>query len=142
MLAVWTLDRLDRDRCHLINTVHDLITQDVGLKVLSGHGAAIDTTTAAGKLVFDIFAALAEFELTSERTVAGLVSARARGGNGGRPFKMTVAKLRMAMAAMGQPETKVEDLCKQLGVTRQTLYQHVPPQGELWPEGEKLLPKQ
>src|SRR3546814_17991521 len=72
----------------------------------SGHGAAIDTTTAAGKLVFGIFAALAEFEreLIAERTIAGLASARARGRKGGRPFKMTAAKLRLAMAAMGQPE--------------------------------------
>ena len=102
-LVVWKLDRLGRDLRHLINTVHDLTTHGVGLKVLTGHGAAIDTTTAAGKLVFGIFAALAEFEreLISERTVAGLASARARGRNGGRPFKMTAAKLRLAMAAMG-----------------------------------------
>jgi Resolvase, N terminal domain. len=68
------------------------------------------------------FAALAEFEreLIAERTIAGLASARARGRKGGRPFKMTAAKLRLAMAAMGQPETKVGDLCQELGVTRQT----------------------
>ena len=90
-LIVWKLDRLGRDLRHLINTVHDLTARSVGLKVLTGHGAAVDTTTAAGKLVFGIFAALAEFEreLISERTVAGLVSARARGRKGGRPFKMT-----------------------------------------------------
>jgi len=104
-LIVWKLDRLGRDLRHLINTVHDLTARSVGLKVLTGHGAAVDTTTAAGKLVFGIFAALAEFEreLISERTVAGLVSARARGRKGGRPFKMTAAKLRLAMASMGQP---------------------------------------
>ena len=143
-LAVWKLDRLGRDLRHLINTVHGLTARGVGLKVLTGHGAAIDTTTASGKLVFGIFAALAEFEreLISERTVAGLASARARGRNGGRPFKMTVAKLRLAMAAMGQPETKIGDLCKELGVTRQTLYRHVSPKGELRSDGEKLLPKQ
>ncbi len=124
--------------------MHDLTARGVGLKVLTGHGAAIDTTSAAGKLVFGIFAALAEFEreLISERTAAGLASARARGRNGGRPFKMTVAKLRLAMAAMGQPETKIGDLCKELGVTRQTLYRHVSPKGELRSDGEKLLPKQ
>ena len=104
-----SMDRLGRDLRHLINTVHDLTARSVGLKVLTGHGAAVDTTTAAGKLVFGIFAALAEFEreLISERTVAGLISARARGRKGGRPFKMTAAKLRLAMASMGQPETKV-----------------------------------
>ena len=61
-LIVWKLDRLGRDLRHLINTVHDLTARSVGLKVLTGHGAAVDTTTAAGKLVFGIFAALAEFE--------------------------------------------------------------------------------
>ena len=60
-LVVWKLDRLGRDLRHLINTVHDLTGRGIGLKVLTGHGAAIDTTTAAGKLVFGIFAALAEF---------------------------------------------------------------------------------
>ena len=123
-LIIWKLDRLGRDLRHLVNTVHDLTGRNIGLKVLTGHGAAIDTTTAAGKLVVGIFAALAEFEreLIAERTVAGLASARARGRKGGRPFKMTPAKLRLAMAAMGQPETKVGDLCVELGIARQTLY--------------------
>ena len=140
-LMVWKLDRLGRNLRHLINTVHDLTARGVGLKVLTGQGAAIDTTSAAGKLVFGIFAALAEFEreLISERTVAGLASARARGRKGGRPFKMTAAKLRLAMASMGQPETKVGVLCAELNITRQTLYRHVSPKGELRPDGLKLL---
>lgn len=140
-LMVWKLDRLGRNLRHLINTVHDLTARGVGLKVLTGQGAAIDTTSAAGKLVFGIFAALAEFEreLISERTVAGLASARARGRKGGRPFKMTAAKLRLAMASMGQPETKVGDLCAEMNITRQTLYRHVSPKGELRPDGLKLL---
>jgi DNA invertase Pin-like site-specific DNA recombinase len=140
-LVVWKLDRLGRDLRHLINTVHDLTGRGVGLKVLTGQGAAIDTTTAAGKLVFGIFAALSEFEreLIKERTMAGLSAARARGRHGGRPFKMTAAKLRLAMAAMGQPETKVNDLCQELGITRQTLYRHVAPDGTLRPDGQKLL---
>ena len=140
-LLVWKLDRLGRDLRHLINTVHDLTGRGIGLKVLTGQGAAIDTTPAAGKLVFGIFAALSEFEreLISERTVAGLASARARGRKGGRPFKMTAAKLRLAMAAMGQPETTVGNLCKELNITRQTLYRHVSPNGELRPDGIKLL---
>lgn len=142
-LLVWKLDRLGRDLRHLVNTVHDLTDRGIGLKVLTGEGAAIDTTTASGKPVFGIFAALAEFEraLISERTVAGLAAARARGRTGGRPFKMTPAKVRLAMAAMGQKETKVGDLCKELGITRQTLYRHVSPLGALRPDGAKLLSK-
>lgn len=140
-LIVWKLDRLGRDLRHLVNIVHDLTERGVGLKVLTGQGAAIDTTTASGKLVFGIFAALAEFEreLISERTKAGLASARARGRKGGRPFKMTPAKVRLAMASMGQPGTNVGDLCVEIGVTRQTLYRHVSPTGELRTDGAKLL---
>ena len=142
-LLVWKLDRLGRDLRHLVNTVHDLTDRGVGLKVLTGEGAAIDTTTASGKLVFGIFAALAEFEraLISERTIAGLTAARARGRKGGRPYKMTAAKVRTAMAAMGQKETQVGELCKELGITRQTLYRHVSPSGELRPDGSKVLTK-
>lgn len=140
-LVVWKLDRLGRDLRHLVNLVDDLTKRDIGLKVLAGEGASIDTTTANGRLVFGIFAALAEFEraLIVERTKAGLEAARARGRNGGRPFKMTPAKLRLARAAMGQPETKVADLCTELGITRQTLYRFVGPKGELRADGEKLL---
>ncbi len=76
----------------------------------------------------------------SERTVAGLVSARARGRTGGQPFKMTVAKLRLVRAAMVQPETKVGPLCEELGITLQALYRHVPPKGELRKDGLKLPP--
>jgi DNA invertase Pin-like site-specific DNA recombinase len=140
-LVVWKLDRLGRDLRHLVNIVHDLTERGIGLKVLTGQGAAIDTTTASGKLVLGIFAALAEFEreLISERTLAGLASARARGRNGGRPYKMTPAKLRLALASMGKPDTKVSELCTELGITRQTLYRHVSPTGELRPDGQKLL---
>lgn len=140
-LLVWKLDRLGRDLRHLVNIVHDLTERGIGLKVLTGQGAAIDTTTASGKLVFGIFAALAEYEreLISERTTAGLAAARARGRRGGRPFKMTPAKVRLAAASMGQPGTNVSDLCKELGITRQTLYRHVSPTGELRDDGHKIL---
>lgn len=140
-LVIWKLDRLGRDLRHLINTVHDLTARDIGLKVLTGHGAAIDTTTAAGKLVFGIFAALAEFEreMIRERTIAGMASARARGRKGGRPHKMTTAKLRLAMASLGNLETKIGPLCEELGITKQTLYRHVSPTGELREDGKKLL---
>jgi DNA invertase Pin-like site-specific DNA recombinase len=140
-LIVWKLDRLGRNLRHLINTVHNLAEKGISFKVLTGQGAQIDTTTSQGKLVFGIFAALAEFErdLISERTKAGLASARSRGRKGGAPFKMTPAKLRLALASMGKKETVVSDLCKELGITRQTLYRHVAPDGSLRMDGEKLL---
>lgn len=140
-LVVWKLDRLGRDLRHLVNLVDELTKRNIGLKVLAGEGASIDTSTANGRLVFGIFAALAEFEraLIIERTKAGLAAARARGRNGGAPFKMTPAKLRLAQAAMGKPETKVADLCAELGVTRQTLYRFVGPKGELRADAEALL---
>ncbi len=94
-LIVWKLDRLGRDLRHLVNTVHDLTTRGIGFNVLTGHGASINTTSPSGKLVFGIFAALAEFEreLIIERTNAGMAAARARGRNGGRPYKMTAVNL-------------------------------------------------
>lgn len=108
---------------------------------IDGAHASIDTTTANGRLIFAIFAGLAEFEreLIIERTKAGLAAARARGRHGGRPFKMTPAKLRLARSAMGQPERKGRDLCTELGITQQTLYRFVGPTGELRADGEKLL---
>jgi Resolvase, N terminal domain len=94
---VWKLDRLSRDLRHLINTVHDLTKRGVGLKELTGQGAAIDTTTPAGKLIFGIFAALADIEreLIVERTKAGRVAARARGRLGGRRPKLTAKQIAM-----------------------------------------------
>lgn len=140
-LIVWKLDRLGRNLKHLVDTVHELSSKGVDFKVLSGQGAQIDTATAQGKLVFGIFAALAEFErdLISERTKAGLNAARARGRNGGAPYKMTAAKLRLAQVAMENKETKISELCKELGITRQTLYRHVSPDGTLRNDGKKLL---
>jgi DNA invertase Pin-like site-specific DNA recombinase len=140
-LIVWKLDRLGRDLRHLVNTVHGLTERGIGFRVLTGHGASIDTTSPSGKLVFGIFAALAEFEreLIIERTKAGMAAARARGRNGGRPYTMTAAKLRLAMASMGQKETKVGELCAELGISRQTLYRHVDPLGKLRRDGQKLL---
>jgi DNA invertase Pin-like site-specific DNA recombinase len=83
-LVVWKLDRLARSLKQLIETAEDFGARDVGLRSLT---EAIDTTTAGGKLVFHIFAALAEFErgVIRERTLAGLQAARARGRTGGRP---------------------------------------------------------
>lgn len=141
ILVIWKLDRLGRDLRHLVNLVHDLTERGVAIKVLTGHGAAIDTTSASGKLIFAIFAALAEFEreLIRERTRAGLAAARSRGRNGGRPYVMTAAKLRLAQAAMGKPETSPIALAHELGVDKRTLYRYVSPTGELREAGQKLL---
>jgi DNA invertase Pin-like site-specific DNA recombinase len=112
------------------------------LKVLTGQGASIDTTTASGKLVFGIFAALAEFEreLIRERTVAGLRAARARGRKGGRTFGLTKAQVRLAQAAMKSRDSKVIEICQELGgITRATLYRYVSPEGELRAHGRQVL---
>ena len=142
VLVIWTLDRLGRTLAHLVNTVQDLSARGVGLRVLTGQGAQIDTTTtAAGRLVFGIFAALAEFEreLIRERTVAGLTAARARGRHGGRTFALSKAQVRLAQAAMAHRDTSVSALCRDLGIRPVTLYRHVGPQGELREQGEKVL---
>jgi DNA invertase Pin-like site-specific DNA recombinase len=142
-LVVWKLDRLGRDLKHLINTVDDLNKQEVGLKVLSGTGAQIDTTTANGRLIFGIFAALAEFEaeLIRERTKAGLAAARARGRLGGRPRKMTIETLKMAMAAMADSKTKASEVANRLGITTTTLYAYVNGDGSVKEPGQRLLDK-
>ncbi len=140
-LVAWRLDRLGRDLRHLVGLVHGLAGRGVGLRVLAGEGAAIDTSAPNSRPVSGVFAALAEFEreLIAERGRAGLAAARARGRLGGRRYKMTPAKLRLAQAAMGRRETGVGELCAELGVTRQTLYRHVDPEGRLRPDGERLL---
>ena len=141
VLVVWKLDRLGRNLAHLVNTVQDLSTRGVGLRVLAGQGAQIDTTTAAGRLVFGIFAALAEFEreLIRERTLAGLKAARARGRKGGRKFALSKAQVRLAQAAMAHRDTSVSELCRELGIRPVTLYRYVGPQGQLREQGEKVL---
>jgi DNA invertase Pin-like site-specific DNA recombinase len=141
VLVAWKLNRLGRDLRHLVNTVQDLADRGIGFKVLAGQGADIDTTTAGGKRVVGIFAALAEFEreLIRERTRAGLAAARARGRKGGRKFALTKAQVRLAQAAMGKKETRVSDLCEELGVTRVTLYRYVGPEGELREHGYRVL---
>ena len=144
VLVVWKLDRLGRNLAHLVNTVQDLSARGVGLRVLAGDRAQIDTTTAAGRLVFGIFAALAEFEreLIRERTVAGLKAARARGRKDGRKFALSKAQVRLAQAAMAHRDTSVSALCRELGIRPVTLYRYVGPQGELReqvPEGARIL---
>jgi DNA invertase Pin-like site-specific DNA recombinase len=122
-LVVWRLDRLGRSLKHLIETVERLEALGVGFRSVT---EAIDTTTSGGKLVFHIFAALAEFERTliRERTRAGLKAARARGRQGGRPKTLNEDKRRMAQALRDDPGQSVASICKALGITRTTFYRY------------------
>ncbi len=140
-LIVWKLDRLGRSLRDLVNIVNDLSERGINFKVLTGHGANIDTTTSAGRMVFGIFASLAEFErdLISERVKAGLDAARARGRKGGRKPALTPAKVRTAQAAMKSRDTSVSELCAELGISTMTLYRYVSPNGELREAGLKVL---
>lgn len=142
-LVVWKLDRLARNLKDLVNIVHGLSERGIGFKILAGHGASIDTSTANGKLIFGIFATLAEFErdLIAERTQAGLAAARARGRMGGRPRKVDKETLKIAMAAMSEKKTNVQDLAKALNVSRPLIYLYLNSDGTLKKAGQKLMDK-
>ncbi len=135
-LVVWRLDRLGRSLKHLIETVEQLEAMKVGFQSVT---EAIDTTTSGGKLVFHIFASLAEFERTliRERTRAGLKAARARGRQGGRPMTLSEDKRRMAQALRDDPKQSVASICKALGITRTTFYRYTQGNGEGSSQGSK-----
>ena len=137
-LVIWKLDRIGRSLRHVVELVAGLHAKGVGLKVLTG---GIDTTSSTGRLVFGIFATLAEFErdLILERTMAGLAAARARGRAGGRPRLMTRAKLRTAMAMMAERSNAATDVAEQLGISVSTLYAYVDGEGQAKPRARKLL---
>jgi len=137
-LVVWKLDRIGRSLAHVVELVGALQKRGVGLKVLTG---GIDTTSAAGRLVFGIFATLSEFErdLILERTMAGLAAARARGRTGGRPRLMTRAKLRTAMTMMADRNNVASEVADQLGISLSTLYAYVDGEGRPKPRASKLL---
>jgi DNA invertase Pin-like site-specific DNA recombinase len=122
-LVVWKLDRLGRSLQHLIETVQALQQRGIGFQSLQEN---IDTTTSAGKLVFHVFGALAEFErdIIRERTLAGLAAARARGRKGGRPRAMTAAKAQMASTLRADPKRTVREICEVLGVSKATFYRY------------------
>ena len=139
-LLVWKLDRIGRSLPHVVGLVGELQKRGVGLKVLTGD---VDTTTTTGRLVFGIFATLAEFErdLIHERTMAGLAAARARGRGGGRPRVMTKQKLKAAMAMMADRDNAARDVAKQLGVSVSTLYAYVNAKGQPRERAAELLGK-
>jgi DNA invertase Pin-like site-specific DNA recombinase len=123
-VVIWKLDRLGRNLAHLIHLTTVLLEKKVGLISLND---PIDTTTSQGRLIFGIFASLAEFEreLIRERTSAGLVSARARGRNGGRPKGMSqdaLEKATIAEALYTNGTIPVKKIAEQLDISKTTLY--------------------
>jgi DNA invertase Pin-like site-specific DNA recombinase len=124
-LVVWKLDRLARSLKQLIETVESLGERSIGLRSLT---EAIDTTTSGGRLVFHLFASLAEFErsIIRDRTLAGLAAARARGRMGGRPRSLSAQDLTIAKALLRDPEITMDQVAQRLGVAPATLYRHLP----------------
>jgi DNA invertase Pin-like site-specific DNA recombinase len=124
-LVTWKLDRVGRNLRHLVNVVHDLNDRGVGFKVLTGQGASIDTTTAAGKLIFGIFASLAEFEreLIRERVNAGIKAAKARGVRFGAKRKITPSILEQARQI--RETSSVRLAAKTLGISKSALYREL-----------------
>jgi DNA invertase Pin-like site-specific DNA recombinase len=120
-LVVWRLDRLGRSLRHLVETVNALAERGVGFASLH---EGIDTTTSTGRLIFHIFAALAEFEreLIAERAAVGRQAARTRGRLGGRPAKLSPAQIGLARARYAAGEVTVAEIATALGVGRGTIY--------------------
>jgi DNA invertase Pin-like site-specific DNA recombinase len=121
-LVVWKLDRLGRSLRHLVDTVTGLADRGIRFRSLLEQ---VDTTTPGGKLVFHVFAALAEFErdLVRERTSAGLAAAGAR--HGGRPPVLTGHKLQVAQEMSASGQYTVAAIAKTLGVSRASIYRHL-----------------
>ena len=119
-VVIWRLDRLGRSLRHLIDIFGALEQRGVTVRSLTEN---LDTSTPAGRLVFHVFGALAEFErdLIRERTLAGLAAARARGRRGGRPSVWTPEKLHTA-AAMYRSGEHVATIARVLGVSRASVY--------------------
>lgn len=124
-LVVWKLDRLARSMKQLIETIEAFQERGIGLKSLQD---PIDTSSPSGKLVFHIFAALAEFErgVIRERTTAGLRAARERGRVGGRPPSLSAKDLQVAKAMLKDSDITVTAVAQRLNVATSTLYRHIP----------------
>lgn len=124
-LVVWRLDRLGRSLADLVNVVTHLV--DERRIVFLSLQEQIETNSASGKLVFHVFAALAEFErnLISECTKAGLEAARARGRLGGRKPKLQKKDIKEIRALLKDGSIPVSDVARRYGVSRTTIYNHV-----------------
>ena len=123
-LVVWKLDRLGRSLKDLVVTITQLAARGIGFKSLTEQ---IDTTSPGGKLIFHLFAALAEFErdVIRERTHAGLAAARARGRRGGRPKALSAKQKALAQSLYDNPKIPISEICKTLKVSQATLYRNV-----------------
>ncbi|MFF3129819.1 recombinase family protein [Streptomyces sp. NPDC057908] len=124
-IVVPSLDRLGRSIQDLIAIVAGLRKRGIGFQSLH---ESLDTTTPGGRLVFHVFAALAEFirELIVQGTVEGMAEARARGERIGRPPAMTAEQILHARSMLANPEASVTSIAKLLGISRTTLYKYVP----------------
>ena len=120
-LVVWKLDRLGRSLRHLIEVINNLMDDGMYFMSLQEN---IDTTSTSGKLIFHIFAALAEFEreIISERTKGGLKAARARGRFGGRPKKLNEEQAQMVKKMWKDHTISIEEICRSFDISRSTLY--------------------
>lgn len=125
-LLVWRLDRLGRSMTHLVTMVEELRNKDIGFRSLCD--GAIDTTTASGELVLNIFSSLAQFErrLLQERTRAGLAAARARGRKGGRrAVSKSAPKVMMAYRMYQDNSLGITDICETLKISRATFFRYI-----------------
>lgn len=125
-LLVWRLDRLGRSMVHLVALIEDLGKRGVGFRSLCD--GAIDTTTASGELIFNIFSSLAQFErrLIQERTRAGLDAARARGRSGGRKkIASDNPKVLTAKRMHKNHGMSIDDICKTLKISRASFYRYL-----------------
>jgi DNA invertase Pin-like site-specific DNA recombinase len=120
VLVVWRLDRLGRSLPHLIEIMTWLGEEGIGFRSLT---EAIDTTTASGKLLFHIMAAIAEFErsLIAERTRAGMAAAKARGQHVGRARKISEEEVEWARRTLELGRMTPPEVAGMLRVSRLTL---------------------
>src|SRR6266702_6774779 len=134
-LVVWKLDRLGRSVKEVLTIADDLHAKGIGVRILTGKLSGTYTPTGEGKFFFTMMAAFAELErdIIHERTMAGLVAARAQGRNGGRPTVMDEDKLAAARARRARGESPTE-IAKALGVSRASVYRHLGTEAqEAWP---------
>jgi len=137
ILVCTKMDRLARSMRELLNIIDDLTERNIDVVFVDQN---IDTTKAGGKLVFHMFAAIAEFErdLTRERTLAGLASARARGRKGGRKRSLTGTRLETAFRMYDSGEYTVRQICESINTKERTFYEYLRQRREKTTEGNNI----